>query len=163
MRDKKLFWLDKIKKLFTVSFKEDTKRDTSLVDEELTREDIHVDLSPNFEKETGVLKQTIEISKDTIVIGNKMFSNNFELNSLTIPSHVDRIGNYAFWNCVNLTSIFIANGLYRIGEGAFSGCTKLVSITLPDSIMEIGPNAFWNCIYNHRTTKTNQKYPSVNL
>lgn len=22
---------------------------------------------------------------------------------------------------------------------------------------------FWYCIYNHRTTKTNQKYPSVNL
>lgn len=22
---------------------------------------------------------------------------------------------------------------------------------------------FWDCIYNHRTTKTNQKYPSVNL
>ena len=22
---------------------------------------------------------------------------------------------------------------------------------------------FFNCIYNHRTTKTNQKYPSVNL
>lgn len=22
---------------------------------------------------------------------------------------------------------------------------------------------FCNCIYNHRTTKTNQKYPSVNL
>lgn len=22
---------------------------------------------------------------------------------------------------------------------------------------------FYNCIYNHRTTKTNQKYPSVNL
>ena len=23
--------------------------------------------------------------------------------------------------------------------------------------------SFPNCIYNHRTTKTNQKYPSVNL
>ena len=23
--------------------------------------------------------------------------------------------------------------------------------------------AFYHCIYNHRTTKTNQKYPSVNL
>ncbi len=23
--------------------------------------------------------------------------------------------------------------------------------------------AFYLCIYNHRTTKTNQKYPSVNL
>ena len=22
---------------------------------------------------------------------------------------------------------------------------------------------FYSCIYNHRTTKTNQKYPSVNL
>ena len=22
---------------------------------------------------------------------------------------------------------------------------------------------FYGCIYNHRTTKTNQKYPSVNL
>lgn len=24
-------------------------------------------------------------------------------------------------------------------------------------------NVFLQCIYNHRTTKTNQKYPSVNL
>jgi len=29
--------------------------------------------------------------------------------------------------------------------------------------MSIGDGAFYNCIYNHRTTKTNQKYPSVNL
>lgn len=139
---KPVSWLAKIKRLFTVSFTEDTKRDTSLVDEELTREGVYVDLSPNFKKEAEELKKTIEISKDTIVIGNKMFSNNFELHTVTIPNHVDRIGNYAFWNCVNLTSIFISNGLYRIGEGAFSGCTKLASITLPDSIMEIGANAF---------------------
>ena len=26
-----------------------------------------------------------------------------------------------------------------------------------------GSDAFGLCIYNHRTTKTNQKYPSVNL
>ena len=25
------------------------------------------------------------------------------------------------------------------------------------------PTLFNGCIYNHRTTKTNQKYPSVNL
>lgn len=25
------------------------------------------------------------------------------------------------------------------------------------------PSRFRKCIYNHRTTKTNQKYPSVNL
>ena len=27
----------------------------------------------------------------------------------------------------------------------------------------IAENTFALCIYNHRTTKTNQKYPSVNL
>jgi len=27
----------------------------------------------------------------------------------------------------------------------------------------IAENTFYDCIYNHRTTKTNQKYPSVNL
>lgn len=28
---------------------------------------------------------------------------------------------------------------------------------------ESGSEIFLLCIYNHRTTKTNQKYPSVNL
>ena len=27
----------------------------------------------------------------------------------------------------------------------------------------IGGSKYWDSIYNHRTTKTNQKYPSVNL
>lgn len=42
-------------------------------------------------------------------------------------------------------------------------CTRLTSIYLPKSIESIQASAFLSCIYNHRTTKTNQKYPSVNL
>ena len=35
---------------------------------------------------------------------------------------------------------------------------------LPDEFRKrVENNTFYNCIYNHRTTKTNQKYPSVNL
>ena len=34
---------------------------------------------------------------------------------------------------------------------------------MPNSVVELGSHAFGECIYNHRTTKTNQKYPSVNL
>ena len=45
----------------------------------------------------------------------------------------------------------------------FEGSTKLQEITLPQSLKEVGSHAFRGCIYNHRTTKTNQKYPSVNL
>ena len=36
-------------------------------------------------------------------------------------------------------------------------------IIIGDSVTTIGNSAFRDCIYNHRTTKTNQKYPSVNL
>ena len=50
-----------------------------------------------------------------------------------------------------------------IGDYAFMDCVKLQSIVLPNTIQEVGYSAFYGCIYNHRTTKTNQKYPSVNL
>ncbi len=50
-----------------------------------------------------------------------------------------------------------------IGNGAFDYCSGLTSIEIPNSVTSIGDGAFYSCIYNHRTTKTNQKYPSVNL
>ena len=50
-----------------------------------------------------------------------------------------------------------------IPEEAFKNCTNLKSIILPQKTLALGYESFLNCIYNHRTTKTNQKYPSVNL
>ena len=51
----------------------------------------------------------------------------------------------------------------ELGANSFSGCSNLTSITIPSSVTSLGNNCFSECIYNHRTTKTNQKYPSVNL
>lgn len=51
----------------------------------------------------------------------------------------------------------------RIGAQAFFRCEELRSVIIPNSVEIIEPSAFYECIYNHRTTKTNQKYPSVNL
>ena len=48
-------------------------------------------------------------------------------------------------------------------SGALSDCKALTFIEIPASVETIGIAAFVVCIYNHRTTKTNQKYPSVNL
>ena len=64
----------------------------------------------------------------------------------------------------------VVNGVVRIpdrvkyiSDFAFYWCRNIEEIILPDTIEYIGRYAFKISIYNHRTTKTNQKYPSVNL
>ena len=81
----------------------------------------------------------------------------------TIRKGVKVIGNNAFWWCDSLTNINIPNSVTNIGYEAFECCRSLTNINIPNSVTYIGYNAFSDCIYNHRTTKTNQKYPSVNL
>ena len=80
-----------------------------------------------------------------------------------IPELVRVIESGAFRDCESLTSIEIPYGVKEIGNDAFTGCDNLQAIVLPNSVTKIGESAFSGCIYNHRTTKTNQKYPSVNL
>lgn len=42
-------------------------------------------------------------------------------------------------------------------------CNALQFSTLQNANEKHHKRRFFYCIYNHRTTKTNQKYPSVNL
>ena len=81
----------------------------------------------------------------------------------TIPNSVTTIGEEAFWGCKFLVNINIPNSVTTIGRGAFKYCNSLTNINIPNSVTTIEDGAFAYCIYNHRTTKTNQKYPSVNL
>lgn len=76
---------------------------------------------------------------------------------------VTSINDRAFKGFSTLTSINIPESVTSIGASAFEGCSGLTSITIPESVTSIGGSAFRLSIYNHRTTKTNQKYPSVNL
>ena len=62
-----------------------------------------------------------------------------------------------------LNTYKIKDGTKVICDHAFDFCLSLTSIHIPDSVTTIGKCVFEFCIYNHRTTKTNQKYPSVNL
>ena len=71
--------------------------------------------------------------------------------------------SYTPWSYDDLTRVIIGNGVTTIGEAAFRYCSHLTSVNIPNSVTTIGGWAFKYCIYNHRTTKTNQKYPSVNL
>ena len=89
-------------------------------------------------------------------------------NGVLTISGKGKMNDYSFdnrspWYKYDIKRIIIGDGVTTIGEFAFTNCSTLTSVTIPNSVTEIGEFAFNNCIYNHRTTKTNQKYPSVNL
>ena len=106
---------------------------------------------------------SINIPNSVTSIGGSAFFDCRGLTSINIPNSVTSIGREAFYRCSGLTSIDIPNGVTSIETDAFSYCSGLTSINIPNSVTSIGEAAFYYCIYNHRTTKTNQKYPSVNL
>ena len=105
----------------------------------------------------------INIPNGVTTIGECAFWGCSSLTSINIPNSVTTIKDGAFNGCYSLISINIPNGVTTIGNLAFRGCDSLTSINIPNSVTTIGEDAFHLCIYNHRTTKTNQKYPSVNL
>ena len=108
------------------------------------------------------IKQVI-IADGVTTIGGSAFISCTALTSINIPNSVTTIGDEAFYGCTTLKSINIPNSVTTIGNATFRSCTALTSINFPNSVTTIGNGACSLCIYNHRTTKTNQKYPSVNL
>ena len=106
---------------------------------------------------------SINIPDGVTSIGDCAFSSCYSLTSINIPNSVTSIGYYAFKWCKSLMSINIPDSVTSIGNGAFSDCKSLLNINIPNGVTSIGNSVFVDCIYNHRTTKTNQKYPSVNL
>ena len=106
---------------------------------------------------------SINIPNSVTTIGSGVFCGCDSLTNINIPNSVTTIGDSAFCGCDSLTNINIPNSVTTIGSSAFQGCDSLTNINIPNNVTTIGNSAFRDCIYNHRTTKTNQKYPSVNL
>ena len=108
-------------------------------------------------------------------IGTRVFYYCQSLREIHIPANTESIGNGAFESCTKLTTVTFGKesklrtiaGSYGNSSsycyGTFMSCQNLSAIEIPASVETIEAAAFKGCIYNHRTTKTNQKYPSVNL
>ena len=101
-----------------------------------------------------------------------MFANCNSLTSLDVSKfNTQNVTDmYAmFYGCNSLTSLDVSKfDTQNVTSmwAMFNTCSSLTSIDVSKFNTEKVTNMgfmFWNCIYNHRTTKTNQKYPSVNL
>ncbi len=116
--------------------------------------------NPSFSSENGVLFNknktvlvaypagrsgiyTVPSTVDTI--GDKAFSENSSLESVTIPDSVKTIGYNAFDYCTNLRKVRMSSTLTALKTGAFNGCRSLTSITLPDTLTVLERNAFSGC------------------
>ena len=114
--------------------------------------------------EDGIIYDLDRSAKTAIVKGHEDYrATSAEIKSNVAGCEVTSIGGGAFSDCDYLTSINIPSSVTSIGIEAFSYCSSLTSINIPSSVTSIERSTFYFCIYNHRTTKTNQKYPSVNL
>ena len=68
-----------------------------------------------------------------------------QITSVVIENGVTSIGNAVFYDYSNLESVNISASVTSIGDTAFFGCKSLTSITIPSGVINIGSSAFYNC------------------
>ena len=78
-------------------------------------------------------------------IKSNTFSNNWNVQSVTIPRSVKIIESGAFYVCLKMKNIVIEEGLETIENNAFYNCNGLTTVSLPNSLKEIGQYAFYAC------------------
>lgn len=89
--------------------------------------------------------ETITIPDSVVNIGHSAFRDCRSLSSVKIPDNVYTIKFYTFYGCSSLTSVTIGNRVSRIETSAFTNCSSLRSITIPDSVTSITEGAFKGC------------------
>ena len=129
----------------------------------------HIDLPNSLRVLDGTFLDCPSLERVVIPEGveeirNRVF-NGCGVRQVELPSTI-RVLDDAFFSCKSLEVVQwkkLQSEDMAIKSHTFGYCDNLRQIELPDGIKGIEAGAFTACIYNHRTTKTNQKYPSVNL
>lgn len=80
-----------------------------------------------------------------VKLGDNLFTQCYNLMSVTLPRSIDCISKGMFQNCMRLTEMKIPQGAASIGESAFASCSGLTTVIIPDSVTTIGIAAFSAC------------------
>ena len=87
-------------------------------------------------------------SLPVVEIKSSSFYENQDIESVYISSNVKKVGDKAFSNCYNLKTIFFNEGLNEIGANAFAG-TIVEKVVLPKSVTLIDQFAFASTRHLH--------------
>jgi len=130
MNDSKLFNLNFMDKLKTITFPRTTKEIPQACLNNGSCKIEHVIIPDNAERSVDVGVQAFPQSLKTIKLG------------AVNPNGNSKIGQQAFEGCTNLTSVDFGYGWKEIGTQAFFGCTALKDIVLPEGVEYIRYGAF---------------------
>ena len=78
-------------------------------------------------------------------IGNIVFRNRTDIESVVLPDTVVNLCNSVFYGCRNLIYIKLSDRLDCVGSLVFYGCTSLESALLPNSLKTVGTDMFSQC------------------
>lgn len=94
--------------------------------------------------ETGI--KSLSLPSGITSIGNYAFSycNGLTSLDLTINDSMN-IGSGIFSDCYNLETVSITGNVTELSENMFSNCSSLETVALPDTITVIGKSAFAYC------------------
>lgn len=95
-----------------------------------------------------------KIGKHDVVLGEKIFAQNKNVERIEIMAPVDTIPPSCFEGCEKLTEVSFPQSVKSIGWSAFQSCHSLKTITVHDSLKEIQGWAFAFC-----SSLTNIKVP----
>ncbi len=121
-------------------------------------------------------------------LGDGCFRGYESLESLILPSSLEKIGCECFWECKSLKKIIITgqiteierqcfyycnflkeivipNSVTKLAEGSFQKCVSLESITLPGTLEEIGDECFSGCpkLSTIKFVRENGEMQTVNI
>ena len=89
-------------------------------------------------------EENVVIPSKVTIIGEKAFSENLKIKTVTINEGVKEISNNAFEYCDNLSSVTLPSTLKVIRAKAFLDCKNLQNVTLPKGLKELYSHAFFN-------------------
>ena len=95
-----------------------------------------------YNLDTLILPSSLERTGYMMAAGCK------NLKCITIPASVTEIEPSAFENCRSMTEVtFAGNNVTRIDDWAFYNCHQLQNLVIPEGVSEIGLAAFYGCTY----------------